>query len=511
MEDYFKRNEKISLIDNTVSDIEKTKILSFSLILAIFLDRFFIEKDAGVSVLIFVILCLGIFLCSVKDRGKALNNIVSFEKKNLMRTIILLSVIFIAGTFALFSNEVLAFLNIIFVIIGFAFYCVLSTNKKDLEKMSYVKAVLKRLIPRSFENTPKPFVFLNKFIKSRKKVETNSEIYKVLKGILIALPVLAIILVLLSSADMMFSYYLIRMFGMFGDIKIASIILHSVIIVAAFLYIFGFLWSFKYEGIYEDVKEEWSLRFEALTIMPIFVILNIVYVLFTAVQFSYLYGGGNALLPENFTYAEYARRGFFELVTVAIINFTIILCAMKFTKKQNGKIEKLNKIFMSFLIVFTINMLFSAHYKMSLYEATYGYTYLRVFVHIFMLLIFILFIIVFLGIWTRKVAVGKLCLITSVLMYVILNYINVDIFIVKKNLELSGKTQKLDMTYLANLSYDTIPYMVDFCLNNNSEKSNNLRRELEEKKSILLDTDYNWYEFNLSRYKGEKALKRLNK
>jgi len=261
--------------------------------------------------------------------------------------------------------------------------------------------------------------------------------------------------------------------------------------------------------VYKDVETKLKVKFEALTIMPVLLILNIVYVIFAVIQFSYLYGEGNTILPSTFTYAEYARRGFFELVTVTVINFTVILCTMKFMERENSKLEMSNNVFLSLLIVCTLNMLFSAHYKMSLYENTYGYTYLRVFVHLFMLLLFILFIIVLGGIWLRKLPVTKLCIIASLAMYVVLNYINVDVFIVKKNIELYNRTNKLDVNYLANLSYDTLPYLVQFSLSDSSERSKKLREKLEDKRQDFRHKEYSWYEFNYSRNKGIKALEKL--
>lgn len=52
-------------------------------------------------------------------------------------------------------------------------------------------------------------------------------------------------------------------------------------------------------------------------------VLNIIYAIFCFIQISYLFT--KMTLPEGFTYAEYARQGFFELMIVTFINFAIIL------------------------------------------------------------------------------------------------------------------------------------------------------------------------------------------
>ena len=83
-------------------------------------------------------------------------------------------------------------------------------------------------------------------------------------------------------------------------------------------------------------------------------------------------------------------------------------------------------------MAFTFNMLFSAHYKMSLYEQTYGFTYLRIFVHIFMLMLFMLFIVALIGIWNRKMPLNKVLIVIVLSMYILLNYINVDKIIAEK-------------------------------------------------------------------------------
>jgi len=232
---------------------------------------------------------------------------------------------------------------------------------------------------------------------------------------------------------------------------------------------------------------------------------NIVYLLFSIVQFSYLYGGDSSLLPSGFTYSEYARKGFFELFAVTIINFTILLSSMKFIKKDNKTISFIANILLTLLVGFTMNMLFSAHYKMSLYEQTYGFTYLRIFVHIFMLMLFLLFIIALVGIWNRKVLINKVLLITVLIMYVALNYINVDKVIAQKNIDIYYKTQKIDVLYLENLSYDATAEIIKLKNDSNIEIYSEVNRYLEFTKKELSEDSY-WYEFNYSKYKARKVL-----
>ena len=47
-----------------------------------------------------------------------------------------------------------------------------------------------------------------------------------------------------------------------------------------------------------------------------------VYTIFIVIQFKYLFSGG--VLPNGLNYSEYARRGFFELVVLSVLNIALI-------------------------------------------------------------------------------------------------------------------------------------------------------------------------------------------
>jgi hypothetical protein len=254
MEDYFKRQQNISFIDNNISGSEKFKTLIISMILAVCMDRFFVDKYWGVSVPIFTSVALAFFLWSTRDIEKKTNGALDFRRDTILKIAIISSMALITFTFVLFSNIILAFFNTIFIISAFTAYAILNTNREDIENTSFLRNIIKRLIPRTFKNFSKPFMFLNELIKNMGKIEVNSELSKVLKGVVLALPILVVILILLSSADMIFNYYLSSMFGIFNEFQLSDLGVHLIIIILFFFYIFGFIWSFKYEKIYEASK-----------------------------------------------------------------------------------------------------------------------------------------------------------------------------------------------------------------------------------------------------------------
>ena len=105
------------------------------------------------------------------------------------------------------------------------------------------------------------------------------------------------------------------------------------------------------------------------------------------------------------TYAEYARRGFFELCTVAGINLAVITVAHFIIKQEAGKSDgkdqetkqkapKTLRAEFAVLCLFTMMLIATAVSKMAMYISYYGLTQLRVYTAWFMLLLFIVFIVV---------------------------------------------------------------------------------------------------------------------
>ncbi|MFA4886568.1 MAG: DUF4173 domain-containing protein, partial [Desulfotomaculaceae bacterium] len=207
---------------------------------------------------------------------------------------------------------------------------------------------------------------------------------KIATGLLICVPILLIVLPLLSSADMIFNHYLINVSRIWELVDLRPAANQSLIILFVFVCLYGYIWSFRVKPPTAEIEKATKKGFlDPVTLLTILFVINLVYLLFSIIQFSYLYGGQNYSLPAGFTYAEYARRGFFELVAVAIINLSILLSSIHYVDKKNQRANTIVRCCLSLLVLFSLNMLFSAHFKMSLYEEACGLTYLRIFVHYF--------------------------------------------------------------------------------------------------------------------------------
>ena len=264
------------------------------------------------------------------------------------------------------------------------------------------------------------------------------------------------------------------------------------------------------DSVYSKIK--WKLFLDPVVLLTILILINAIYTVFSFVQFTYLFGGSSYILPSSFTFAEYARRGFIELIIVTIINFGILIFGITFVKKDSKKILTTLKAFLTLLVVFTFILLISAFYRMLVYEQAYGFTYLRIFVQAFMVMLFFLFIINIIYIWYHKLPIVKSYFIISLAIYIIMNFANVDIIIAKNNINRFFETRQIDMAYLKDLSYDAVPEIQKFFISSKDSpdlKEKQIAKEISEYfKEIKSDikNQKSWQSYNISKYKAEKII-----
>ncbi|WP_066932662.1 DUF4153 domain-containing protein [Microtetraspora fusca] len=106
--------------------------------------------------------------------------------------------------------------------------------------------------------------------------------------------------------------------------------------------------------------------------------LNLLFAAFVAVQVTVLFGGNRRVLSTaGLTYAEYARSGFFELVTVSVFVLGVVAAAVVFLHLKGAADRWLLAGLLGPLCVFTLVVLASALHRLDLYTSAYGVTRLR--------------------------------------------------------------------------------------------------------------------------------------
>jgi hypothetical protein len=292
-----------------------------------------------------------------------------------------------------------------------------------------------------------------------------------LRGVLLAAPILIILTVLLTSADPVFKQRIQGLFNWFTLDDMGEYIFRFVyILILAYLllsaYYFGFVESKKIKK--KEPSQSSSLpflgRIEAWIILGA---VNLLFLSFVILQFTYLFGGETNINIEGYTFSEYAVRGYFELVAVTIITLIMFYILALITKRETKTQRWIFSGLGSLLIGLTGIILFSAFKRLSLYEAAYGFTRLRTMTHISMFWIGLLLLaVVILEINQKmdRLAIILICFIFGFGLTV--NAVNIDRFIVQQNINRAldasepKAVEPLDTRYLYSLSHDAIPPLI---------------------------------------------------
>ncbi len=489
-------NMKKRCIDENIATDKKLISMILLLVLSSMFDILFVNKSYGISSLIFVLLFLSIFLYINKN---------SINIKVNLGWFLILASILLSSRYALFSNNILNTLNVIVIPILLILGLIIIRYNNNSNLLSQLTtAFFQQILPRSFENIFKPFNFLGQFIK--RKEETSETKRNIIKGIIISIPLIFVLILLLSSADKMFNYFIINAFK-FNNLNFSETLGHLLLVLVLFFYFFGFMWSFNYPFEIFSYNKKNKTELDGTIIITLLVLINILYAIFCAIQTKYLYGNNDKILPDGLSYAQYAREGFFQLVTVTIINLLIILIITKMGKYHHDKAIKLSKVLMNIILLFTLIMLYASHYKLSLYEDAYGFTFLRFFVHYTILAIFILIILFSIGIWRPKINLMKYSIVLLIVMYLFINFFNADKFIANKNFDRYEKINKIDASYITHLTPDAFSYIYT----NKNTYSSNLDIKNNIDYYIDKNIDYSkegshWYEFNYNKHIIKKTV-----
>ena len=220
-----------------------------------------------------------------------------------------------------------------------------------------------------------------------------------------------------------------------------------------------------------DMAPKRGLSLGFIELATVVGLLDGLFLAFVLVQIRYLFGGAAQVSPETgLTFADYARRGFFELVTVSMLALALLLLADPLLRAANPVQVRAFRLLSGAAVVLLCVIMVSAVQRMRLYQEVYGLTELRLYTTAFMGWLGFLFV------WfgttvlrgrRRRFAIGAL---TSAFAAVLaLNALNPDALIVRANARRASIEQvsgfltldrSVDGFYLATLSADAVPGLV---------------------------------------------------
>lgn len=315
-----------------------------------------------------------------------------------------------------------------------------------------------------------------------------------------------------------------------------------------FSILFGFVAGMYIFGLYissADKKSEGALTsekcekyFEKMRVAPALSVITaslpllFVYIIFFVSQWQYYVSGFTGVLPEEFSYAEYAREGFFQLCTVAFINLAVIIVMNLILRRKTEKAPVFIKVITIIYSVFTLVLISTALSKMFMYIGSYGLTQKRVYSTCMMIVLFVLFVLIIVKQFVPKVATVAFSLVASLMLFAVLSLGNLDGMIAKYNVDryLDGSLPTVDIEAMENLGDAAVPELVRLAKHMDAQNGTDisaseipvteeklylelfhaLRAQAESAAEEKNDTSVNalerFFSFNVPAMKAEKAL-----
>ncbi|MBI2056587.1 MAG: DUF4173 domain-containing protein [Candidatus Sungbacteria bacterium] len=475
-----------------ISNLKTAGMISgVSLFLGVLFNYLFFDKIPGISFLIFILFVIGGFILISKFLGKSLNREALWLFVPLLFFSAMLSV---RASLELMFLNIAGSLGLLLLVAEVSF----GRKLKSFFIFDYIKIVF---LPFKFLVPLWRVLYLLVFERPGKE-KTSSHI---IKGIAITVPFFFIFLLLFSSADLIFGKYIANIISIEiseeAVAKIMLILVVSMVFTGAYSYIFGE----RKKG--EEIQNGRFIGFIGrIESYILFGSVNILFLVFIIIQVAYFFGGESNIVSAGFTYAEYARRGFFELIAVALISLILLLLADQSVSKENGGHSAAFRFLSAALIVEVLVIMFSAYTRLSLYEEAYGFTVQRLFSHSFIILLGVIFCLLAYKTLQdggeNSFAFGAF---VAVNLFVLgMNMLNPGAFIARRNLERYDATGKLDVQYLSGLSDDAMPELIGAINSNDNEAMSYLGRELYRRGR--LESLVKWQSWNIARIRAVKML-----
>jgi hypothetical protein len=493
----------------------KSRLLWSVILIAWIFDLLFWKKAPGISFQIMVIITLiGGLLLSIGEGIRPAKN----------SWLLLIPVLFFSVMTVFREESFTTFINYVLTVGAMALLAVTYTGGKwwNYSFSDYVSNFFK-LFLSAISKTLMLFVAKEKkdtdvteeevLETTPKKKGTTS--WSIIRGLLLALPIVLVLAALLASADPIFNQNFEAFLKLFKIEKLGEYLFR-----AFYILILGYFLAGTYLHAYTSSNDDHLIGLEKPWLPPflgwiesIIILLGIdlLFAFFVGIQFKYFFGGQTNIHIDGFTFAEYARKGFSELVIVAVISLLIMQILNSIGKRQTGKQFTIFTSLSVGLVALVCVILVSAFQRLQLYEGAYGFSRLRTYTHVFMVWIGVLLAAIVVLEILKKSRMFALAVVLAAFGFgITLNIMNVDGFIARQNIARAVNGSNLDRSYLMELSNDVIPTLAT------KLKDPNLDGKIRELVAVVImckaDSDqiqrdyhpYPWSSFEWSRARANQ-------
>lgn len=190
--------------------------------------------------------------------------------------------------------------------------------------------------------------------------------------------------------------------------------------------------------------------------VTVILLITLLYLVFCGLQLMYLFSNGLFALPEGYTFAEYARRGFFELLAVAMINVVLMLIATAYFEES-----KFLRRLLTLMTICTYIMIGSAAYRMLLYIGAYHLTFLRLFVLLALVILSLILAGVIIAVYRKSFPLFRYCVAVITVCYLAFAFSKPDYYIASYLEEHKDVLTSEEAVFLTqDLSLDAAPIVL---------------------------------------------------
>jgi hypothetical protein len=299
-------------------------------------------------------------------------------------------------------------------------------------------------------------LMLKDFAAWRREHASRMLLVPVLRGLMLALPLVVVFGALLAAADAGFQFLVEKIFDLpeiFGHLFIAGF----------FFWIVGGILRGRYIApeVPLPTRRPEYFRIGMTEASIVLGALNLLFAVFVLLQIPYFFGGHQTVLgTPSLTYAEYARRGFFELI--GVVGFAIpLLLLMDWLTGREGIQVRVFPVLSGATVLLLGSITASAVWRLWLYIERFGLTEARLnaaALLIWFAVVLAWFCVSVLGGRRERFAYGAI--VAGYCVLLLLNIGNPGAIVARTNLARAAAGVAFDARYNATLGADAVPELL---------------------------------------------------
>jgi len=375
--------------------------------------------------------------------------------KNSFADLLSILALVLSVGFMIRDSDFLTALNFCMVVFGMTVAHMRYVEREPLRLVHYIAGTIAYPFV-SLQNTEvlsSAQTLIQKYVKQR---SGGGKWAPVIRGAMIASPLLLLFTALFASADAVFGSAVGNLFSfnvpglgtLFGRSILFGIIL---LMLSAYL---GNMFGNKRHPLI-DIDDSVSKTYP-VEVATVLVLVNILFGVFIVIQAVYLFGGRDFVIDDSgLSFAEYGRRGFFELLAVSGLVFVLVYAVRWFYDAVKSKLPTA----LALLLIGQVGVvMLSALRRLGLYEQEFGFTELRFYSHAFIFFLAAAFLLTAAVLWQRRPdwQLLKGLVVLAFVAVGMLNIVNPDGWIAQANINRFAEVDKLDTEYILNLSNDAL-------------------------------------------------------